>query len=114
MKINLSTLHTFVDNLHGISIPTALIILHRHWCGPMVVRGFCTEECSTCGDHLHNAFQFENARKPEALLVWMLKNELAAVQEETHVHEFVPLQDAFGLPIPESQDIFGDLAKRYK
>ena len=114
MKINFPTLHTYVENMHGIPVSIVLGILHRHWCGPMGVRGLCTEDCAKCADHLREAFQLEEARKPSALLVWKLRNELAAVQEESHVHEFVHPLDAFGTPKPQSEDIFGDLAKLFQ
>ncbi|MGD0004993.1 MAG: hypothetical protein ABSE06_12280 [Anaerolineaceae bacterium] len=114
MKINFPTLSTYIESIHGISIGTVLHIVQRQWCGPMGVKGLCTEDCSKCSAHLQKAFQLDEARNPAALLTWSLKNELAAVQEETHVHEFVPPKDAFGHLVPMSEDVFGDLSKRYK
>ena len=114
MKINFPTLSTYVKDIHGIPISAVLRIVHHQWCGPMGVKGFCSEECANCAEHLQKAFEIEGARNAQALLNWTLKNELASVQEETSIHEFVPVKDAFGRPKPQSEDIFGDLAKWYK
>ena len=114
MKINFPTFHSFVEDLHSISVGETQHILARHWCGPMNVKSLCTEDCSNCADHLRKAFQFEDAKKPQALLIWMLRNELAAVQEEQSIHEFVPVKDAFGSNKPTSEHILTDLAGRYK
>lgn len=117
MKINFPTLGSFINNLYGIPISTVLRITHHQWCGPMNVKGLCTEDCSDpkgpCPAHLQMAFQLDDARNPAALLTWALKNQLASLQEETHIHEFIPLKDVFGRKKASSDDILGDLAKRF-
>ena len=114
MKITYRTLRTYVDNLYGISDAEVQRILNRHWCGPNGVRGLCSAECSHCAFHLQKAFQLDNARKPVALLIWNLRDELAAAQEEMHVHEFVPPLDSFGRLKAQREDVFSDLAKLFK
>jgi hypothetical protein len=117
MKINFPILGGIVENIHGIPISTVMRITHRQWCGPMTLKGFCSEDCSdpggSCAAHLQLAFKLDGARNPAALLTWSLKNQLASVQEETHVHEFVALKDIFGRTKASSDDILGDLAKRF-
>jgi len=110
MKINFPTLSNYAKDIHGIAISTALGITHRQWCGPMGVKGFCTEDCSKCAAHLEKAFRLEDAKNPAALLNWSLKNELAAVQEEQSIHVFVPVNDAFGNPKPTSEHILNDIS----
>ncbi len=95
MRISFQKLGKMIKDTCGLSIPTVTRLVRRHWCVPMVVKGYCTQDCNHCAAHLRFAFQLEGAGNPAALLVRKLRDEVASVPEKDGQHEFTPMEDAF-------------------
>ncbi len=93
--------------------PAALQIVHRQFCGPMTIRGFCTSQCQDCKASLLSAFTLDGANNEQAVLTWRLKSELAKVQDRPEQHEPVTQVDRFGLPVPE-RNPFETMHKQYE
>lgn len=58
---------------------------HRYYCKPMRRMGKCSQVCSNCNEHLENIFRRlnngGNPRDPYALLVWVIRDEIALISE---------------------------------
>ena len=103
MKIAAGTLMRIIpeNRRAGIRGAVALEIVHRQYCGPMTVRGFCPQDCQFCQPALDDAFQLAEANNPQALLTYRLKLQLANAQDRAGDHRAERKTDAYGLPVPE-------------
>ena len=100
MKILYSTLaETCEVSSWSISVAALLKLTHTYYCGPMTVRGYCTEDCSNCASVLKFAFHHAvKPRNPAALLTYALRNALGAYADNQLAHKPV-------VPAPVDQEI---------
>lgn len=91
----------------------ALEIVHRQYCGPLTVRGFCTGKCEDCKASLLSAFTLEGSRNEQAVLTWRLKDQLTKAQDRSSAPKIEKKKDRFGLPVPEA-DPFETLLNEYE
>jgi hypothetical protein len=97
MKISHSILRTYVPEGFKVQFGEAYRVVGRVYCGALTAKGLCTENCENCKARLQKAMQIEKAVKPAALFTWMLRNAVAAAQEENQAaNAFVPDKNPLG------------------
>jgi hypothetical protein len=103
MKIANTTFLSFVpqNSLRKPYLATGFVT--KYYCGPMNVKGLCTENCEACKASIQKAFSNLNtANNPEALLTWCLRREVAVQQELGNQHVAPARKESIFLPTPEN------------
>jgi hypothetical protein len=117
-------------NLRGLNIAQAQAIIAEFFCGTIITRGVCPQDCPACRAEVIDLFRLEGAKKPGALLTWLAKDHAARwiekLIERQKAEEFPSLEsptaplserEAFDALFPkrrEEGNLFVDLAKEYE
>ena len=82
----------------SLNAPSILNIVHRFYCGPMNVRGLCTQNCQSCAASLKYALHLNHItpRNPGAMLTTALRREVGLNAERAQKQPAAPEQDIFG------------------
>jgi len=64
-------------DLQGLNLNQARNIVANYFCGTIMTRGACPENCPVCQDEIVDLFRLKEAKQPAALLTWLAKDHAA-------------------------------------
>jgi hypothetical protein len=114
-------------DLKRLNIVQVRAIIAEWFCGTIITRGVCPQDCPVCKDEVTDLFRLSEAKKPAALLVWLAKDHAAKWAERLIEAEKFPSPESPAAPQSEREafealfpkrdregNIFLDLEKDYE